>query len=1180
MYKIHNNNISEGHRYIAELFCLGYIKAFCYIFIKMHDKKKFNPENIIKIINEFDKINMVKLYIYKIIYNKNKKKINVFLNSEIIKKYNLNSYTDFNKFINKEEIEKLELFSYDNNPSNENYKNLYKNLEEYRKNKFENRITKEDICPKKNIKFDDFYMVANNLILSKLNDESFENDKSYNNFYINVCEPLYRKDNDVDNGSNKLITLMKFLFEKDTYKEIKKEYSIDSEDIDALLYGYRYCLNEVKDEEGDYIYSYLYNQNNLSDFDQKFYPGNDNNNKEEPYYELYNKIVNHFKEKPNEGCYVCLCDKGYYHSVPSGFPGFSETNMKCEKCNNEIGAREYYRDETIEEKDEVKVISVKTYEIVQSNENYYRIFKDNQEINDLKRMKEHYKNFEKMKYMTLETFKDQYIRPLYNKEKGLNNIDINDFKKENKIIRNLSQISYRLLNYILYCHLFFAKLYTQSDKFDNYKPKKLSWISVIKDCFTKLKVELEKIHIKYLEIFMNCIFKELFDKLHNQECINNFEALINFEDELEKLIQEKCEKAKEEINHFKQLEKDSIKNEKSSIALIKEIYDKNKYNNRDFPFYEHFYYTDYLDEDYIANLLKSKDENNYPVLDKYLKFKKQKKSIDKDKYSLDNLILFNKVLKLFKDKYSNQVSRDFAEKKMVKDSEPYQDKKNCKLVDDFIALYNSFELSDNQGIKLELNVEKNCLCDFLLIDDNKYGKSYREIYKIFIESQNKELESLLDKKIDSGVFNINCKRKINVQQIKEKEIFTLPKKCKVLFNSSYRKYIDTKKHENYNEYVIRLEQIEVDMANSFLKNKKLLNDELIKFNFNNEVFSYEITDLITNFSYEKNNINIDDKEIIYNFIKDNDGNKEKYKEIINNFITLIDYLNIMSKDQNSKINSNTQICEIEIVKNEKNISKDFLKIFSGEKEGDENIPKVNNLNVSKITNIFDYFLKLIFKYVKDDIRKHQEKNKDAKSAYNLEDKDMTIKKNDLASAIRVFITLVLFREKENDKDSKIKSNKKNIFDYLKNKDLWDSSLYNNTQRFEENLSKLRGLNIKIKEILFFYDYLIDNKDEGFENEVVERKRKREEERKKQKEIEEQLKKEEKEEEDNKEESSDDSDDDRPTKRKGSDDSDDDRDRRRGSDDSDDDRGRRKRSDDSDDDGGRRKKRKRRGDDDD
>jgi len=108
---------------------------------------------------------------------------------------------------------------------------------------------------------------------------------------------------------------------------------------------------------------------------------------------------------------------------------------------------------------------------------------------------------------------------------------------------------------------------------------------------------------------------------------------------------------------------------------------------------------------------------------------------------------------------------------------------------------------------------------------------------------------------------------------------------------------------------------------------------------------------------------------------------------------------------------------------------------------------------------------------------------------------MAIKKGDLSTAIRIFITLVLFREKENDKDKKIKMNKKNIIDYLKKKDLWKSNLYSDTSRFESCLLKLKELNIKIKEILFFYYYLIDTKDEGFEDEVVnyiQKKKKRQE----------------------------------------------------------------------------------------
>ena len=1077
--ELQKDKIASGLTYITKLFCIGYIKSFCYTFIKNHDKKKFNPEDIIKVINKSDEINMIKLYIYKIIFNKYNKQINVFLNSNIINKYKLDTYDGFNDFIKQEEIEKLEQFSYENKESS--YKDIYKKLGKFKKEQFEKPITLNDISSNEEVNFDDFYMAADKLIFSNLDNEEFEEENSYINFYKNVCEPLFGK-------NSKLISLMKYIFEKETYLKFKDEYKINSKDIKALLYGYRYCLNEVEDkEEGNFIYSYLYKRNS-ADFHKKFYPGNDN--KEDPRYELYNKIINHFKEKPDEGCYVCLCDKGYYHSV-KGFPGSAQVGMKCDNCGKEIGAKEVYIKE-INEKDENKPKYIKQYEMIKSNNNYFRIFKDNEEIRKLKLEKDNYKQFEKLNYMTIEEFKKKYILPLYSKEKGLNEIDIDNFKKQNKIIRNLSQISYRLLNYILYCHLFFAKFLINSDRYDKYLPKGMTWFNMIKECFNRLKVELSYKGIDNIEIFMACVFKDLFEELHIKECINNFEDLIKFEDELEKIIQKKCEEAKKEINKYKELEKNLYKDEKSAIALLKELYDKDKYSISEYPYYEHFYYTDYLDEDYINNILKGRDENEFPVLSKYLKTKKVKKSKDKeknkDKYSLDNLNYFNKALNLFYDKYSNQISRQDSERKTIKDSDIYIEENNKKSIDKFIKIYNSFELKDSEGNILELNVE-NKICDFLLIDDNKYGKSYKEIYKKFINKQNEELEDLLNKKISSGEFNNNCKERINVQQIKKNEIFILSKSSnfiEILFNSSYRKYIDTKKQDDYKEYEIDLKQIEEEMTNSFLKNKKLLNDNLIGFNFNNEVFSNEISDIKSNFKYEKMDINIDDKVVIFNFIKKLAGNNEKYKEIINNFITLIEDLNKKKREKDDKINESTKICDIEIVKNLKNISKDFREIFQDKKQEKDKDNSNANLNVSKIINIFDYYLKLIFVYVKKDIQKYQEKKEIERKKKILDELFKTnedIQKEDLASAIRLFITLVLYREKEKDKDKKIKTNKKDISDYLKNKDLWNSSLYNNTTKFKENLSKIKELNIKIKEILYFYYYLVDNKDEGFSAEV-------------------------------------------------------------------------------------------------
>ena len=64
---------------------------------------------------------------------------------------------------------------------------------------------------------------------------------------------------------------------------------------------------------------------------------------------------------------------------------------------------------------------------------------------------------------------------------------------------------------------------------------------------------------------------------------------------MEELIQEKVEQAKNEIDKFKKLEKERIKDKTSGIALLKEIYNKSDYNAINYPYYEHFYYTNYLD---------------------------------------------------------------------------------------------------------------------------------------------------------------------------------------------------------------------------------------------------------------------------------------------------------------------------------------------------------------------------------------------------------------------------------------------------------------------------------------------------------------------------------------------------------------------------------------------------------
>ena len=104
-------------------------------------------------------------------------------------------------------------------------------------------------------------------------------------------------------------------------------------------------------------------------------------------------------------------------------------------------------------------------------DNYYRILKTNEEAEY-----EAEKNSEKYNSMSLETFKDNYILPEFENEKGIQNSDENFFFKDSKVVRSLSQISYRILNYIMYSHLLFYKLYKETKIFDKYLPDKMNWI--------------------------------------------------------------------------------------------------------------------------------------------------------------------------------------------------------------------------------------------------------------------------------------------------------------------------------------------------------------------------------------------------------------------------------------------------------------------------------------------------------------------------------------------------------------------------------------------------------------------------------------------------------------------------------------------------------------------------------
>ena len=82
-------------------------------------------------------------------------------------------------------------------------------------------------------------------------------------------------------------------------------------------------------------------------------------------------------------------------------------------------------------------------------------------------------------YIKLQKLKENYVDKQENP--GIYSSNKDYYKNDKKIIRNLSQVSFRLLNYILYSNLFFAKLIVDKDDFDKCLPKKMTWKDILSE---------------------------------------------------------------------------------------------------------------------------------------------------------------------------------------------------------------------------------------------------------------------------------------------------------------------------------------------------------------------------------------------------------------------------------------------------------------------------------------------------------------------------------------------------------------------------------------------------------------------------------------------------------------------------------------------------------------------------
>ncbi len=1033
---------------IKFLFSIGYIKVF--LFRLSHDiipKKNYKNflERVITIIND-DKLNVnissiLGLYYNKIIFNLNGKNLINLMEESQQQKYLMNK-CKFNKYhCNRDNEFYLRYYLIPEETKKEEFKNGMKLFYQYQMNDFIgieeklNSLINDDI--------NTFYIIISNLLLSKLKKDNYKNN---NKGYLNFGS---KYQNFITNRENK--KLFDLFCMKNNFNNFITRYTISpNNDIIILLYSLRFCL-KIINNGGDNIYKNMLKRNAIDLIRNNYYPGNDL--RDLKIYKVYSQLKTELPEARDEiGYYICNCKPNgpFLHLVqsPDGFPT-SKDQAKCQYCNEKIKYERFFfgKKSTMRER-----------------KNYFRVF-----LNDSKKqkaetnVKQREGNFE-----TLDSFKEKYVDDnLRNEDKGIIQISREYFMKEDKYIRSLSQISYRLLNYILFSNLLYSSAlgYIQIYELRNYGAKDMSCIRMIENNWEKLKKELSKKNINNIEIFMNMIFNDITNILSRINSIQSYEELDKIEKEIETIIKSKLENYESYKNQYNNLNNEFqyLRGDICSMDnLIPERYEWNEYNKEKYPFLKYFYYTEYPGEKHIKSLIINNTEK-YPVIDAYL---------NRDKSALEflgKLPLFNKFHNLLLNKYSSKITRFNAKKAILKDEDIY--KENQELSEDFIKMWNSIKEKEFPQLNSSMSLSK-----FFIDNENKY---FINIYKKFISIQNEILEPLINQKIIKAILPEIYKEKVSVQDISESEIITfkLEKRYKsfdnLALNYSLRNIFNleanTINYSNYNKYNINIDKIEEILTNSFIYNKKLFSNDIKDIIYKNDFYYNKILSSFINNKSQLEELKVEDKEYIITF----------YSETLNKDLTqslslLKEIENLVEQIVENDLDENEAIYRI-IDSSDKLKSLKYIKHFFTSNEKVE-------FKVDKLYNIILFFEKIIFGQIKIELNQSQlklteEEKENISKYFSDKNKADLLSKEKICIALRRLMTRSLINLIiEEGKDIIIES-KENIVKYLYSPDLWDVSIKNSGEIKEQLNNGIISLNICLSKILDFYEEINCEKDD-------------------------------------------------------------------------------------------------------
>ena len=1060
---------------ICKLFCIAYIKRYLIYFIDiLYHKESFQK------FPDRDEV-------HGILYNDNikeKETIMFYCLKLILKQYD-NDWENFSEFYEKEKNnDSDDIFSFKkyykkNNKIIEISSNdslyyvpiLLLNTKKAESDEYIEMLSKNNLDDKTKKIFDNLFLKNNSyeLLFSFLSNililyyaTKIKKDKdNYKNLILSIIGYLKNEkkiiDKDINNFFYTFFDLNNFngkILSKIGKKEGEKDIDNYS-NIIILFYALRFIFSILiyskNTKNGQGFYLSLLTKNISTILESGFIPGTfpNNNLKIQSFYEIKQLLE---QDHNKYGAYLCSC--GYHYSIDKCT--FPRVILKCPICGQLIGGS--------------KGILVR-------REGHIRIFYDEES----RRIKLKKKNADKdIPNKLLKELEEEIETDKKQLFKGLKLIDKNTFLKEEENIREMDAITYRFLNFILYSFIFYSNIQ------EIIKDKHLKKYTIDNmECFEIMKKNwelMEKIlNDVQIEIFLNIIFDDVVKKFTTCPIFKTSEEVINFEKDINKIITDKL-KDKNLINDYQKKNNELLQVSKDSIkAIIQELYPPNKYTDKDYPNLKYFYMSELPGKDHFITKFNSKEKNkeNYPILNSIINNEILKKRIQLMKY----LPKINKLCNKMIDYVSFKYSREEAKKILIKD-EITDEEINDNLLNEFVSIYKKIRpYIKQEGCHefgdLYQELDNNLYLSNVCVDSGEmgFGLVLLAMYKDMAEWQNSFIDSVINSpneylKNYKDLFN----SKIMIQDCEEENILNLPSfdnsnnkdmnLMEIVANNSFRK--DKEVIYNYNE-------IENELASFILPKIKSFNLEFRKVIYQYECFVGDRSSIIINFIEKYQQRELTDKELIYviKFIMENGkNNKFKIKNLLFSLQILIDIVMDSSPNINTTLYSFTQGIE-----NSQNIEiiKEFFKAIKENMEND-NIIIDGYFTINSLINLIDIVELFCWDIIKNnlDTKYLEDINENIKlqfdSFYNNikeeEKQNIMIKKIDLCSAIRKFISRYLSGKSEENINPKNK-----LKNYLTNVELWPIDYYE-IDVIEEEINQIFGnVEVELSQTMKLFDYL-------------------------------------------------------------------------------------------------------------